>query len=320
MITDETRKKLSDIARQRWASPEFKETVRKKIKKSFANEEVKKKLSDISKKRWSSQEYRDKQTKSLKKRWSNQERRKDQGKVFKKLWIIPAFRQKMIKTISRTHTGRKHSISTKRKIAAKKKEQMDFLWHDPSNIEWQKRQRYLLRNAPKGKRGHKQTEETRKKISEFGKGKLHTIEHNKKVSEGLTRYYLNPANKQNLFKRLSIKPNLPERKIIDLLKTILPNEYKYVGDGQFILGGLCPDFVNCNGQKKIIEVFGRVFHDPLVSFRKRVPIYQTEAGRYAVFAQFGYETLTIWDDELNDMKSIKDKILSFNEVKANAVP
>lgn len=27
------------------------------------------------------------------------------------------------------------------------------------------------------------------------------------------------------------------------------------------IGGLCPDFVNCNGKKVIIELFGDYWHD-----------------------------------------------------------
>lgn len=112
-------------------------------------------------------------------------------------------------------------------------------------------------------------------------------------------------------KALMKRPTSPELKIIELMDKILPQEYKYVGDGQFILSGLCPDFVNTNGQKKIIEVFGRAFHDPII--RKNIPYYQTYDGRKEVFGRYGYETLIIWDDELDDSVLVSNRILEFNQ-------
>ncbi len=37
--------------------------------------------------------------------------------------------------------------------------------------------------------------------------------------------------------------------------------YKYVGDGELEISGLFPDFVHERGEKKIIEVFGRYWHE-----------------------------------------------------------
>lgn len=47
-----------------------------------------------------------------------------------------------------------------------------------------------------------------------------------------------------------VRPTKPEKLLNKILRKILLNEYKYVGDGEVILGGLCPDFININGQKK----------------------------------------------------------------------
>jgi len=43
-------------------------------------------------------------------------------------------------------------------------------------------------------------------------------------------------------------------------KENFPNEWKYAGDGSLIIRGKCPDFVNVNGRKLIIEVFGDYWH------------------------------------------------------------
>jgi len=65
-----------------------------------------------------------------------------------------------------------------------------------------------------------------------------------------------------------------------------PNEWKYVGDGEFWLGRRNPDFMNINGEKKLIEVFGDYWH-------------KGEDGkeRKRYFAQYGFKTLIIWEHE-----------------------
>ena len=110
------------------------------------------------------------------------------------------------------------------------------------------------------------------------------------------------------------RPTQPEKKLVELLAVLLPGEYRYVGNGDFILGGLNPDFVNISGQKKIIEVFGRVFHDPLLAKRK-LTFVQTEYGRKLIFARYGYETLIVWDDDFSDLSKLSRKIQSFNVSK-----
>lgn len=106
------------------------------------------------------------------------------------------------------------------------------------------------------------------------------------------------------------KPTSPEQKIIDLIQEHqLP--LRYVGDGKIIIGSLNPDFVSTNGPPKVIEVFGRVFHEPNSSFRKEIPWYQQYWGRMAYFSQRGYDCLILWDDEIGEDKLVLDKITSF---------
>lgn len=98
-----------------------------------------------------------------------------------------------------------------------------------------------------------------------------------------------------------VKPNKSEAKLDNLLEKLLPNEYKFVGDGQFILAGRCPDFVNINGQKKIIELYGDYWH------RNDNP-----QDRIDLFAGYGYQTLIIWEKELKKETLLKVKIIEFN--------
>jgi len=111
-----------------------------------------------------------------------------------------------------------------------------------------------------------------------------------------------------IIKSLHASPNKPERKLIEIIqKNMLP--FKFVGNGEVMLGGYNPDFINVNGNKQIIEVFGRYWHQE----RKEVPYTQTVKGRTKIFAQYGFSTLILWDDEINTLPEdvIVKKITSF---------
>lgn len=97
-----------------------------------------------------------------------------------------------------------------------------------------------------------------------------------------------------------ISPNKQEVFIGELLNKMYPGEWKFTGDLSFIINGKCPDFTNCNGQKKLIEFFGDYWHKG-----------DNAEDRAAVFAPFGYETLVIWEHELKDIDSVKDRIERF---------
>lgn len=106
---------------------------------------------------------------------------------------------------------------------------------------------------------------------------------------------------KKLHKAYNIKPNKPETIILNLLNDLYPNEWKYTGDFSFMINGKNPDFVNCNGQKKLIELFGDYWHEG-----------ENPQDRIDIFKPFGYETLVIWEHELKDIKEVKNKIISFN--------
>lgn len=111
-----------------------------------------------------------------------------------------------------------------------------------------------------------------------------------------------------MFRGLKLKPNKPEKRLKNLLNKLLPNEYKYVGDGKVILGGFCPDFINCNGQKKIIEFFGDYWHSRK-DWKKR------DKRKLKTYKNLGYDTLIIWESELKSFpeKTIS-RIMEFNDV------
>lgn len=138
-------------------------------------------------------------------------------------------------------------------------------------------------------------------------------EFKEKISEAARKRWSNPEYKERVLKKviksLHKKPNIPENKLIEIAKKHdLP--LKYVGDGSIIINGCNPDFLVLN-QKKLIEVFGRTFHDPQNSYLKNIPLERQEIGRKAVFNEAGFNTLILWDDELKNEELIVERIGGF---------
>lgn len=128
-------------------------------------------------------------------------------------------------------------------------------------------------------------------------------------------------NDEKLSKRrlaaLQKKPTKPEARIINILNKFGISEYKYVGDGAVKLAGLYPDFINVNGAKKIIEVFGRVYHDPTKSYGRMLRPSSQEPYRKAIYASLGFDCLVLWDDEMEKLsdEEIADIIRDFTKSK-----
>ena len=113
-----------------------------------------------------------------------------------------------------------------------------------------------------------------------------------------------PKRRKRIMRALQIKPNKPESKMDSVLKDLFGKEYKFVGDGELIIGNLCPDFMNINGQKKLVEVFGDYWHKG-----------ENPQERIDFFKQYGYDTLVVRENELKDETKLRNKLTTFNTVK-----
>lgn len=110
----------------------------------------------------------------------------------------------------------------------------------------------------------------------------------------------------------SQSPNKAEIELDSLLQSNFPGEYKFNGNySQGVsLGGLIPDFVNVNGKKQVIELFGEYWHD--TGRRKGIRWKSTEFGRKAVYSQLGFDCLIIWSKELESVDALVEKLRAFN--------
>lgn len=86
---------------------------------------------------------------------------------------------------------------------------------------------------------------------------------------------------------------------------MFPNEYEYTGDGKVWFSVFNPDFINCNGQKKIIEMYGDYWH-------KLPNIVEKDKLRQKVYKRYGYKTLIVWENELQNVSELKRKLLNFH--------
>ena len=163
--------------------------------------------------------------------------------------------------------------------------------------------------------GKQHTQETRRKISEFRMGRQDSADTKIKKSIAARLMWQDPAFRQQILmaqrQGRKIKINRVERRILNIIeREKLP--YRFSGDGSFVLGGYNPDFVQVNGKKKVIEVFGDYWHT-----NKKVEWHRTELGRINVCMQFGFDCLILWQSEIKKLSDweLTEKILQFDKRK-----
>lgn len=155
-------------------------------------------------------------------------------------------------------------------------------------------------------------------------GKKHTEEEKEK--ERNSAYHRNLGGSKNPFygkhhseetlKRImsarQIKPNKAELNLDSMLTNLTP-DFRYNGDFRcgISIGGKIPDWVNVNGQKKVIELLGHGWHIQNKWFK--VPQGKTKEEILKHYHNFGWSCLAVYDYELRDQSLLKDRILNFVE-------
>jgi hypothetical protein len=159
----------------------------------------------------------------------------------------------------------------------------------------------------------------------------YTDEVRKQMSDTRKEMWKNPEYRdytvRETLRATSMRPNIPELKLEALLKYACPNEYEYSGDGSIVINGLCPDFTNKNGQKKVIEMFGDFWHANPQVYKEDEVFYRIGRGkltakdiwtidkeRFSKFEEFGFKLLIIWESELEESNcdNVIEKIRVFN--------
>lgn len=194
------------------------------------------------------------------------------------------------KKISKSRKGYKATIEARKKMCISQKKR----WRDnPEQKDiLSKKMKMLYINNP----------EMRQKKSEIAKRLVKDPKYIKKVSDGVKRVMQKESYWKNYVKGMNMKPNKPEKFLIDFLNDNFPNEFSYNGDYRMKvrIDNLIPDFVNVNNKKKVIDILGRYWHKKS-EYNERIKRYK----------KCGYDSLMIWEDELKNEEWLKNRIETF---------
>lgn len=223
-----------------------------------------------------------------------------------------------IRKLSQAASGRIHSEETKEKISKALK-----------GITKEMNPNLIKSIRTREKMSKPKSEETKRNIREARRGKPSNSsgkhwslskKTKRRMKNAQSKKWQSPEYREKqlkaIFAGLKLRPTKPERRMRNGLNKMFPGEYRYVGDGQTFIGGKCPDFINVNGQKKIIELFGTFWHGEdyrRIAFNDNTSNKEHEQQRIKHFAKYGFKTLIIWENELKNIKKLKKKIRNFED-------
>jgi len=141
-----------------------------------------------------------------------------------------------------------------------------------------------------------------KSLTPWNKGMVGVIKKSELAKEKMRAYWENKEWREKQIERMLAglfkRPTSLEQQMIDIIKkNNLP--YKYVGDGSFIIGYKNPDFVNINGEKKLIEVANLQHHSE---------DYPIKRAKY--FSKYGWKSYIFRTKELDEnivLKTLKEE-------------
>lgn len=170
--------------------------------------------------------------------------------------------------------------------------------------------------------GKHHSEETKNKMSESRKkyikiyghpkgmlGKHFSKEAKLKIGQKNKEHWQNPDYRKKIILRcLNIKKPTSLEIRVEKLISELNFPYRYCGSGKgiCILNGRPPDFININGEKKVIEANGIYWHGVLTGRNTKE---QEEERLNKIYEQVGFKCLHLWEDENEDVW--KEKLLKF---------
>jgi DNA mismatch endonuclease (patch repair protein) len=140
-------------------------------------------------------------------------------------------------------------------------------------------------------------------LNELQRQKIREKLLNHPVSEE-TKRKIREKRKKQVFPKFKTKPEL---KFIEMCKKYnLP--YKFVGDGSFWIENVNPDFIDCNGKKVAVEIFGCFWHGcPVCNYPSRRGVMSFEY-RERILKKYGWILIPIWEHEIENEEKILDKL------------
>jgi hypothetical protein len=265
-LSDETKRKLSEVHKGKYPTME----TRKKMSKAhmgnipyIMTEEIRRKISEANK-----------------------------GKIG--YWKGKHLPEGTKRKLSKWHTGKRLSNETRQKLSEAHKGTKHYNYGKHLSPEHKQKISQNKERAQKisvALKGRHLSEETKRKLSERHKGKRPTEETRRKMSEGHKgNKTIIETYKRGCFNR---RPNNPEKKFIAICTTYnLP--FKYVGDGKFWIENVNPDFIESNGKKLAVEIYGDYWHTTPKAIEKN-------RQRVATLEKYGWQLLVLWEHEINQL-------------------
>lgn len=208
------------------------------------------------------------------------------------------------KKISEAHRGKHLSKETRRKLSESHKGEKAY-WFGKHLLEETKKK------ISKARKGNHLSEEIRKKISKANKGRRLSEEHKKKLGKIQKGKHFSKEHKRKLSKARQHQSfpkhhTKPERIFEQICKKYnLP--FKYTGDGTFWIHNINPDFIECNGKKIAVEIFGDYWHSPLLNYKLQKD--RTLLYRKKILKKYGWKLIVFWETDLK-RKDVESFILS----------
>lgn len=234
----------------------------------YPSKKTREKMSLSQKCAWQDKDIRERRSVGLRQHFQNPKTRDEISNRFRKFWRTPENREKMLESVNREAMS-----------AAKRKN-----WQNLKYREMMMKARY-----------------------ESGMYEEYSEKTRLKQSDSMKNAWKQPEIAKKMMIGRRVKPNKQEKKLIQIIsENRLP--YRYCGDGDVIIGGKCPDFINYNGAKKLVEFFGNYWHGNYPDEAQRRAL-ETERAEH--FAKYGFSTLIVWEDELGDLGEVVEKIKTF---------
>lgn len=283
----------SEHMKKLWRNPEYRRKQQKShseaSKKMWQDPKYRERMIEVKKEMWKDEAYREHMSEALKKYAS--ENREKRSEITKNTWKDPEIRRRRISGVSKALKGSKIHAQLTRERNKRKWQDANYRkhmsvahkarWQDP---EFREKTGVAISKALKNKWATDENMEPfREKLSQLMKDRF---SDDKTVVVYVTR----------MRAKCHVRPNKAEVKLQKILDRKFPGQYQYVGDWKLIIGRKNPDFINLR-DNKIIELFGRYWHQE----------NDTEK-RIAYFAERGFQTLIIWEDELNDLTALENKL------------
>lgn len=150
--------------------------------------------------------------------------------------------------------------------------------------------------------GRKLSDTAKRKVGDFFRGKTLSNDHKQKIKDSWKDATVAKARLGGGSRR----PNKIEKILLDVLNSVAPNTWIYVGDGSLVVGGKCPDYVNVENNK-LIELFGDYWHRG-----------ENPQDRIDYFEKCEYKTLVIWEKDVRkNVSDVINKVVEFTYGKTS---